>query len=117
KCSEFYQTWIEKSLSGWADAVFVAEREGQAEGYIACHLEDKGAGTIGLAGVKTGCQGKGIGPNLMYSALGWFEENGCDRVSVVTQGRNTKALRYYQNCGFHISAVQLWYHKWFDTQS
>jgi hypothetical protein len=34
-------------------------------------------------------------------------------VNVVTQGRNSKAQRLYERCGFLTRSVQLWYHRWF----
>ena len=40
---------------------------------------------------------------------------GIDRVQVVTQGRNVRAQRVYQRCGFVSAQLQLWYHRWFTT--
>jgi ribosomal protein S18 acetylase RimI-like enzyme len=33
-------------------------------------------------------------------------------VEVVTQGRNVRAIRFYQRAGFTVSDVGLWYHWW-----
>jgi dTDP-4-amino-4,6-dideoxy-D-galactose acyltransferase len=114
RCSAFYRTWIEKSCSGYADAVFVADVKGEIAGYISCHTREGKLGQIGLAGVKDGFRGKGLGTLLVNRALAWFEEALLEKVEVVTQGRNIKAQRLYQQCGFFTCSVNLWYHRWFD---
>lgn len=108
-CDEFYGAWIENSCHGYANQVLVAELGGQPAGYITCHLEDQ-KGSIGLIAVAANAQGSGLGPDLIHSALQWFAENGAKLVTVVTQGRNTRAQRVYQRCGFITQSVQLWYH-------
>jgi dTDP-4-amino-4,6-dideoxy-D-galactose acyltransferase len=113
QCDLLYETWIEKSCQGYADAVLVAEHLGQAAGYVSCHLSDEATGEIGLVGVGAGAQGLGLGQHLVEAALDWFARRGMRRVTVVTQGRNCKAQRLYQKCGFKTQSVRLWYHRWF----
>lgn len=110
-----YATWIEKSCKGYADRVLVLEKNGEPVGYITCHISNPQAGSIGLVGVHPAVQEIGAGRYLVYSALRWFASCGVERVGVVTQGRNSKAQRLYQKCGFLTRRVQLWYHKWFST--
>ena len=55
-----YETWIERSCTGYADVVLVAERDGQPAGYITCDLHGD-YGQIGLLGVGEVWQGQGIG--------------------------------------------------------
>lgn len=112
-CDALYETWIEKSCNGYADAVLVAELQGRPAGYISCHLLDQTKGCIGLFGIGTDSQGRGLGRKLINESLHWFSEQGMRKVEVVTQGRNCKAQRLYQRCGFLTKSVQLWYHKWF----
>lgn len=111
-CDLLYETWIEKSCRGYADAVLVAERLGEASGYISCHLSDEATGEIGLLGVEARAQGEGLGQYLVEAALRWFAARGMERVTVVTQGRNSRAQRLYQKCGFRTQSVRLWYHLW-----
>jgi dTDP-4-amino-4,6-dideoxy-D-galactose acyltransferase len=113
RCDELYATWIEKSCRGWADAVFVAEHDGRAAGYVTCHLRAARRGEIGLLGVAAAAHGRGLGRALVASALGWFAERDIERASVVTQARNVAAQRLYQSSGFRTSAVELWHHRWF----
>lgn len=113
RCDALYETWIEKSFRGWAAKVLVAGDEGSAGGYITCHLPTPEAGQIGLVGVAENAQGKGLGRELVSQALRWFAEQRVANVSVVTQGRNVRAQRLYQQAGFVTASLELWYHRWF----
>jgi dTDP-4-amino-4,6-dideoxy-D-galactose acyltransferase len=115
-CDKLYETWIEQSCAGDADAVLVAEDQAQTVGYISCHLVDQATGQIGLLGVAAGAHGKGIGQRLVVEALRWFVAQGRSHVTVVTQGRNIAAQRLYQRCGFLTRSAQLWYHRWFSRR-
>jgi dTDP-4-amino-4,6-dideoxy-D-galactose acyltransferase len=112
-CDELYETWIERSCRGWAKNVLVAEEAGDLEGYLTCHLLSPGIGQIGLVAVGDRARGKGIGKDLVSSAARWFAQEGVENISVVTQGRNVRAQRLYQRCGFAIRSVELWFHRWF----
>lgn len=113
-CNSLYETWIEKSCLGMANEVFVAEHEGRPTGYITCLIDNEGNGSIGLLGVAERAHGQGLGRQLVECALHWFKCQGCQNVTVVTQGRNVRAQRLYQRCGFLTKSIQLWYHKWFQ---
>jgi ribosomal protein S18 acetylase RimI-like enzyme len=112
RCDQLYGLWIAKSCEGWADRVFVAQQGTAAMGYVTCHLRN-GEGQVGLVGVDQAHRGSGSGGAMIAAALGWFRDQQVDRVSVVTQGRNTRGLKFYQRAGFSVTTIQLWYHKWF----
>ena len=112
RCDDLYETWIDNSCRGYADAVLVAQAGGVAVGYVSCHLGEEATGQIGLFAVDTAHRGRGLGAALVTAALGWFAARGARDVTVVTQGRNVAAQRLYQRGGFATHAVQLWYHKW-----
>jgi len=116
-CDALYEVWIERSCRGWAKKVLVAEEGGEAVGYISCHLPTPTTGKIGLVGVGQKVQNKGLGKNLVCEALRWFKEQGLESVTVVTQGRNVRAQRLYQRCGFVTRNVEIWFHKWFLDKS
>jgi dTDP-4-amino-4,6-dideoxy-D-galactose acyltransferase len=116
-CSALYQTWLEKSCAGYADAVLVAETNGSAVGYVSCHLSGERYGSIGLAAVAEEARGRGLGGELVNAALSYFQEKGMTRATVVTQGRNFSAQRLYQACGFVTQCMQLWYHCWLPAES
>jgi dTDP-4-amino-4,6-dideoxy-D-galactose acyltransferase len=112
KCDLLYATWIENSFRGFAQAVLVAEADGEPAAYLTCHLNDQ-ASQIGLVGVGEGHRGKGLATKLVRAFLSWSREQGAPRALVVTQGRNVPAQRLYQRNGFITSSMDLWYHRWF----
>jgi dTDP-4-amino-4,6-dideoxy-D-galactose acyltransferase len=116
RCDDLYETWIARSLEGWAAAVLVVEHEGGPAGYVSCHeLESEpGSGSIGLIGVAAGAQGRGLGRALVEGAVVWARERRLERMTVVTQARNVAALRTFEACGFRTDDVRLWFHKWYD---
>ena len=112
-CDALYQTWIESSLNGSAEAVLVAELEGETVGYVSCHLPSLTTGQIGLFAVGSNARRQGLGQDLLRESLRWFASKGALRVTVVTQGCNVSAQRMYQRCSFETQSLQLWYHRWF----
>ena len=109
-----YQTWIEKSCHGYADAVFVMDGADGTQGYVTCHLDEGPTGRIGLIAVGPDLQGRGGGARLLQTARGWFIRAGCGSWRVATQGANARALRLYQAYGFRTTAVQVWFHLWLE---
>lgn len=112
-CDALYETWIEKSCKGYADAVLVSGPPGQPLGYISCHIRDGRQGQIGLVGVNAASRNLRIGQALVTKSLQWFAARGVRQVLVVTQGRNCEAQRLYQRCGFLTSSIYLWFHRWY----
>ena len=109
--AELYEIWICKACE--SDHVIVGESDGGPAGYLSCHIADGRAGSIGLAAVDARFHGQGIGRAMIEAALQWFRENGITDISVVTQGRNVAAHRFYQSAGFLTRTIECWYHKWF----
>lgn len=116
RAEELYATWINSDVKGRAQRVLAAVLPaGEPVGYITCSLNSNGAGgSIGLLGVSPNARGLGIGSALVRAALGWFQSEDVQHITVVTQGSNRSALRLYQRCGFIHADLQFWYHKWFD---
>ena len=112
KCDLLYETWIENSLRGFAQAVWVGKCEGKASAYLTGHLQGEEA-HIGLVGVSQEHRSKGLASGLIQQFLSWSGEQGALRATVVTQGRNVAAQRLYQHNGFRTESLQLWYHRWF----
>lgn len=111
---DLFETWIRKSCEGYADAVFVAERDGAPAGYITLHYSSPSDSRIGLFAVDPQARGRGIGRRLIGRGLEWLCAQGASESRVVTQGRNRGALRLYQNAGFRVESLQLWYHLWLN---
>jgi dTDP-4-amino-4,6-dideoxy-D-galactose acyltransferase len=113
RCDRLYQEWIEKSCRGQADAVLVAEDAAhQPIGYVTCHGQGTAKGRIGLIAVKEEARGGGVGSALLRAALDWFVSNRVASLTVATQLRNVRALRFYGRAGLLISSVELWFHLW-----
>jgi dTDP-4-amino-4,6-dideoxy-D-galactose acyltransferase len=113
RCDLFYESWIENSIAGFAQAILVVEINENPVGYITCHLQDRET-QIGLAGIAEQYQKMGLGRKLTEGFLAWSAEKGARRATVVTQGRNVRAQRLYQHNGFVTESVKLWYHRWFS---
>jgi dTDP-4-amino-4,6-dideoxy-D-galactose acyltransferase len=113
RCDQLYATWIERSLAGWADAVWVAEVENRPAAYLTCHLRPNGEGEIGLVAVDERARGQGLGRALVAQAKSFFAENGCRILRVPTQGQNLRAQHLYLSQGFRPDRVFAWYHRWF----
>jgi ribosomal protein S18 acetylase RimI-like enzyme len=114
RADALYQRWIENSCGDYADAVFVAEHEGQPAGYFTCHLDAGGIGRIGLLAVAESARRRGLATHLCAAAARWFAERGAVRIDVVTQAKNLAALRFYQAQGFAPTRVEVWFHLWRD---
>ncbi|MGB8370776.1 MAG: GNAT family N-acetyltransferase [Limisphaerales bacterium] len=115
RAEDLYSTWITLESQGRAQTVLVAaSATNQPLGYVSCHLDSaRRAGQIGLAGVSPEVRGRGVGKSLVLAAIDWYRAQGAHEVTVVTQGKNRAAQRLYQQCGFLIRDLQLWYHKWY----
>jgi len=113
RCDRLYQVWIEKSCRGDADAVLVVEDAArQPIGYVTCHGKRAAKGHIGLIAVKEEARGGGAGSALLRAAFDWFASNGVASITVATQLRNVRALRFYGRAGLLITSVELWFHLW-----
>lgn len=115
RCDALYETWIERSCQGYANGVLVAEIGGHPVGYLSCHLDNGIDGRIGLLAIGQNARGCGAGGELVRECERWFARHNRTRVTVVTQGRNVGAQRFYQKCGFVTGGVNLWYHHWFQS--
>lgn len=120
-----YAQWAANSCNGRSDVVLVAEQEGQPNrlcGFIACNLDEELVGVIGkphgiidLVAVAPEMQGRGVGRELVATALDWFSIAGAQGVEVGTQLANLAAIRTYQSAGFSCVAFAHTLHKWLAT--
>lgn len=113
RCDDLYVEWITSSIAGKADIVLVAERDSQAVGYVTVHLGN-GTASIGLIAVAEAYRNRGIGVELVSSAVNWAAGQQASVVTVVTQGRNIPAQRVFQLCGFRTTQTELWFHRWYN---
>ncbi|MFN2158658.1 MAG: GNAT family N-acetyltransferase [Anaerolineales bacterium] len=116
KCDAYYQTWVSKSLDGYADYILVAEKNGEVLGYLSGnHFQRAKPATYGLLAVHEKARGLGIGPALAYYGLDYHNNLGAKKILAVTQGRNIVLSRLLMKVGFILKDVQIYYHKWFSN--
>ena len=92
------------------EAVFVAEEDGNAVGYV--HIAEygllfaeKGVNVLGIA-VAPQYTGKGIGRALMNKVEEWASERGATYVRLVSGETRTGAHAFYEKCGFTSNKMQ-----------
>jgi len=113
RAAELYAVWLANALED-ADALVLVPREGaRACGYLTLHGLGAPTPHIGVLAVAPEVQRRGAGRALVAEGLRRGRGRGATRVSVVTQGGNAPAVRFYQRCGFEARRCQLWYHRWF----
>lgn len=110
-CDRLYETWIENSTQGYAQAVLVGEHQARPAGYITCHCTAP-VGQIGLFAVSQEAQGHGLGQELVLTALGWFKQQGASEVTAVTQGATCADSAATRNAASRRARSSLWYHYW-----
>ncbi|HTI89486.1 MAG TPA: GNAT family N-acetyltransferase [Puia sp.] len=109
-----YNLWLENSLNGsFADRLFVYGSDENILGFITCKVTKEGNGSIGLIATAEGHQGKGIGKDLILASDAFFRSRGVSFSTVVTQGTNEQACRFYERTGFTTYKKELVYHWWF----
>lgn len=117
KAACLYARWIERDFH--ENTILVAADQGVATptGYVTCQKESDTIARIGLLAVSVDAQGRGIGRDLVRTAIRWSAQNGCRTVRVATQAGNVKALRLYESEGFLTRNVAAWFHRWFDKSA
>jgi len=111
RAHELYVEWLERGLEPGASHGALTDEE--LVGFVTCGLDrHAGVGSIELIAVAPGARGKGVGGRLMAGAGALFAGASLETATVVTQGHNIAAQRLYQACGYRISSVKLWLHRW-----
>lgn len=104
EADNLYQTWIENSVKGQtADVVLCIPYAG----FVTCKKSAKDAGEVVLIGVRKAMRGKGIGSILMEGARQWFSSQNVRTITVRTQLRNIKAMKFYIESGFSIKSYDI----------
>jgi dTDP-4-amino-4,6-dideoxy-D-galactose acyltransferase len=113
RCDDLYALWLERSFSGeLADVVFVPEVDGAPAGYVTVRRTPNGTARVGLVAIDPARRGAGHGAGLLAAAKQWCAARDIRQLTVVTQGRNAAAVRFYERAGFAAESVGFWYHRW-----
>jgi len=106
--SDLKAAWIENSIRGRADSVFLAVRAGSVAGFNAVNLRGTTA-IIDLIAVSPAFHGKGAASALIGAALERYSGT-CVEMRVGTQAANLPALRLYEKLGFEeVGQAETWH--------
>jgi len=112
KVKNFYQTWVEKAVSGTFDDFCIVSKEKEdIAGFITGKFQEDGVAKIGLVAVAGQHQGKGVGKALMAAFFNHCQDNKISKVEVVTEGKNLKASNFYIRNGYGLKSIESWYYK------
>lgn len=90
-----------------SDTVFVAELDGSPAGYVAVEVE-RSAARIEQLFVTELHEGEGVGRQLLEHAEGFAIARGAERLQVVVEPDNRRALDFYRGRGFVRAGADLY---------
>ena len=94
------EEWYIDKMESPVTQVFVADSNGTALGYLVVTVDGLSC-VINRVGVRIEHQNKGIGTNLMKTALKWLQEQKIHHVKLYVLMDNPQALALYKKSGFH----------------
>ncbi|NOJ13124.1 dTDP-4-amino-4,6-dideoxy-D-galactose acyltransferase [Vibrio splendidus] len=107
----FYKEWLTKAVYGtFDDCCLMIAEEDKICGFVTLK-EFSDYAQIGLIGVGSEYQGKGIGKKLLSVAEQYLKQRNCTTLNVATQTSNTHALNLYTRFGFRLTETNLWFYK------
>ena len=109
---KLYKKWVDNSFTKeFADAVLVYKEQNKILGFVTYKVWDNYA-TIGLIGVCSNHQGKGIGRKLItYVEIGLVKK-GVIELRISTQIQNHVACEFYNRLGYDIIEKRNIKHFW-----
>jgi len=98
-CRDNYPSMLDKIHT---HGIFFAACTAEPVGYAAMYANDQTTRTafMTLMAVKPGCQGMGIGKQLMERCFAAAKENGMVRVRLEVRKNNPRAISLYERYGF-----------------
>ena len=113
-----FSEWMERTLSGSADRVVVAEHQGHVAGFTSLlHAKavepyiEHAVGVLDFICVDRDAQGAGIGGALISEALRWAR-GVAPALELRTMLDNHRASSWYQRLGFRLTAADHHFHAW-----
>lgn len=102
---------LERLQADGRNKILVAERDGQAVGYV--HLVDYDVlyaphmkNVMGIA-VASSCRRMGIGGKLLEAAEAWARKSGAGGIRLVSGETRTGAHAFYRSMGYEGTKLQL----------
>lgn len=104
---------VDGLLGARSARVYLAERAGEAVGYISGHLEVDHRRVLVRRGVvedwyiAEGERARGVGQKLLAELTEWFKSEQCDLVESGTWAFNANARAAHKRAGFHEIEIKL----------
>ena len=109
---KLYTTWITNSVNRQnAKEVYGYITNGKLAGLVTIGIRNN-IPDIGLIAIDAAERGRSIGSILLNSAKGYGLANGYNKLSVITQGANVRALNFYKKNSFEVTGKVYIYHRW-----
>jgi len=109
-----YAWFLGKMIESKDNVVFVADGDGAIAGYVWAALEPLSwkelrgpAGFIHDLAVAEDARRRGVGTQLMQTAIDWLREQGAPRVILWTAAPNEAAQALFRRFGFRDTAVEM----------
>lgn len=115
RAADLYAAWVTNALAQPDARVLVVRDGAQPAAYLVLQQVGGPVASIGLVAVRAASRRRAWGQALAADARREAHRAGAARISVVTQGGNPAAVRFYERCGFTARACQFWYHRWFTS--
>ncbi|AKP52430.1 GNAT family N-acetyltransferase [Cyclobacterium amurskyense] len=111
--TKLYTRWILNSINKEiAFEVLIALENKQILGFITIGKINSDLADIGLIAVHPDARGRGIGTELINSAIEMAKSKNFKRIQVVTQSENIPACNLYQKANFKEIDITNIYHYW-----
>lgn len=111
KVNEYHSKWIINLRQSRENKIFIADYNNNASGFIALNFNRKEKNCrIILFAVKNNLRGKGIGANLISTAVEYAAKSA-KSIFVKTQEHNLPAIKCYEKLGFVPCKMEFGLHK------
>jgi dTDP-4-amino-4,6-dideoxy-D-galactose acyltransferase len=108
KVEDFYKVWIHNAILGLHDNECLGAFS-KDKLIAVCSLKfTSSVAQIGLFGVHSSVQGKGVGKDFLIKIHNYLLEKSFNELSVVTQGENINAIKLYNRAGFELNKYEYW---------
>lgn len=110
RVNEFYYTWLKNSVTGEMDDTVIGYYiKEKLAGFITYSIDETKV-SVGLLGVLSDFQGKGVSRHLLNYVENVALENSLQSIFISTQGKNLKALNAYIKNNYRIHSIEHWYY-------
>jgi len=105
--------WVRNGFKGRADAIYVAEEDGQMAGFLLLRSktsdDGKKVGIIDLIAVDQEFAGKRLGLGLVAASIHHYHQEA-EIIEVGTQAKNVPAINLYIKAGFRVTKSEFTLH-------